>query len=60
MDDGHILIAQSQLASSEGVYACIEGAAPIAALEILVEQDWIAPQERVLVFNTGTGLKQPA
>jgi threonine synthase len=59
VDDAHMQIAQSKLASSEGVYACIEGAAPIAALEILVEQDWITSQERVLVFNTGTGLKQP-
>jgi hypothetical protein len=25
----------------------------------VVEQDWIAPHERVLVFNTGTGLQQP-
>jgi threonine synthase len=57
VDDDHIQLAQAKLASSEGIFACVEGAAPIAALEILVEQDWIAPHERVLVINTGTGLK---
>lgn len=57
VDDDHIQLAQAKLASSEGIFACVEGAAPIAALEILVEQDWIALHERVLVINTGTGLK---
>ena len=58
VDDSHIQRAQSKLALTEGVFACIEGAAPVAALEKLVEQEWIAPQERVLIFNTGSGLKQ--
>jgi threonine synthase len=57
VDDDRILAAQSRLASSEGVFACVEGAAPIAALEALVDQKWISPEDRVLVFNTGTGLK---
>ena len=57
VDDDQIRQAQKRLASTEGVYACIEGAAPIAALEKLVGMKWIMPQERVLVFNTGSGLK---
>ena len=32
-------------------------AATVAALEILVADGWIHPDERVLVFNTGSGLK---
>jgi len=57
VDDDHILAAQSRLASMEGIFACLEGAAPIAALETLVDREWIESEERVLVFNTGTGLK---
>ena len=58
VDDSQIREAQRRLASTEGVFACLEGAAPIAALESLVEQEWLGREERVLVFDTGTGLKQ--
>ncbi len=58
ISDNEIREAQSKLASNEGIFACLEGAATIGALEVLMEQGWIAPNERVLVFNTGSGLKQ--
>ena len=58
VDDSQIREAQRRLASTEGVFACLEGAAPIAALETLVEREWVGREERVLVFDTGTGLKQ--
>jgi threonine synthase len=57
ISDDHIREAQSTLASGEGIFACLEGAATIGALEVLVEQGWIDAEESVVVFNTGSGLK---
>jgi threonine synthase len=55
--DEEIQIAQRKLASSEGIFAAPEGAATLAGLVHLVEEGWIDPDERVVLFNTGTGLK---
>ena len=57
VSDEAILEAQRQLASLEGIFAAPEGAATLAALEKLVKQQWIQPGERVVLFNTGSGLK---
>jgi threonine synthase len=57
VSDDAILQAQSRLAATEGIFAAPEGAATLAALEILVRQGWIHPEERIVLFNTGTGLK---
>jgi len=42
---------------AEGITACPEGGAALAALRGLVAEGWIKPKERVVLFNTGTGLK---
>lgn len=55
--DEAILDAQRKLACMEGIFAAPEGAATLAALEKLIEQKWIHPTERVILFNTGSGLK---
>jgi threonine synthase len=57
LDDGHFRESQFRLASTEGIFACLEGAATVSAVETLVEQNWLKPNERIVVFNTGTGLK---
>jgi threonine synthase len=57
VSDGAILKAQSQLGRLEGIFAAPEGAATLAALQILLQRKWIAPEERVVLFNTGSGLK---
>jgi threonine synthase len=57
VSDEAILLAQSKLASTEGIFAAPEGAATLAALEVLVHRGWVKPEERVVLFNTGTGLK---
>jgi threonine synthase len=41
----------------EGVFPAPEGAATLVALEKLVHQNWIHPGERIVLFNTGSGLK---
>ena len=57
VSDGAILVSQKQLASMEGIFAAPEGAATLAALKELIKQNWIHPEERIVLFNTGSGLK---
>jgi threonine synthase len=45
------------LAAASGIDVCPEGGAAWAAYRRLRETSWIDPDERVVVFNTGTGLK---
>ncbi len=40
-----------------GILVCPEGAAALAATKQLVRTGWIRPQDRVVIFNTGSGLK---
>jgi threonine synthase len=49
--------ATRALASKTGIDVCPEGGAAWAALARLRESGWIKPGHRVVVFNTGTGLK---
>ena len=57
VSDEAILEAQGQLARMEGIFAAPEGAATLAALKDLIRQGWVQPEERIVLFNTGTGLK---
>jgi threonine synthase len=57
--DGEILRAQRDLARLTGILAAPEGAAPVAALVPLRASGFLEGTERVVVFNTATGLKQP-
>ncbi|MFP3914832.1 MAG: threonine synthase [Actinomycetota bacterium] len=49
--------AAAHLAAATGVDVCPEGGAAWAALARLRRGGWVGPEERVVVFNTGTGLK---
>ena len=55
--DDEIVQAQHRLASLEGIFAAPEGAATLAALEELVRRGWVQYDEKIVIFNTGTGLK---
>lgn len=57
VSDEAILEAQKRLASREGIFAAPEGAATLAALEQLIDQKWVQPDETIVLFNTGSGLK---
>ena len=46
-------------AGCEGLAICPETAACIGALERLREESWVAPDERVVIFNTGAAQKYP-
>jgi threonine synthase len=51
--------AQLELARGEGVFACPEGGATLAAARKLAAVGFIRSEDTVVLFNTGTGLKYP-
>ncbi len=55
--DAEITAAQHEIGSREGILASPEGAATWAAFTKLVEQGFVQREQRVVLFNTGTGLK---
>jgi len=55
--EGALLRATAELAARSGIDVCPEGGAAWAALAQLREQGFVRPGARVVVFNTGTGLK---
>lgn len=57
VDDQAILEAQRLLAVTEGIFACPEGAATLAALISLQTKGWVSPNEQIVLFNTGMGIK---
>jgi threonine synthase len=57
VSDEKILAAQKRWGNKEGIFTAPEAAATLAALEVLLEEKWIDPDERIVLFNTGTGLK---
>ena len=54
-----MLDAMVDLASLEGCFACPEGGATLAALRQLVVSGEIARDARVVIYDTGSGLKYP-
>jgi threonine synthase len=46
-----------RLAAATGIDVCPEAGAAWLALEGLRSKGWVRPSDRVVVFNTGTGLK---
>ena len=57
VSDDQIFDAVQEWASQEGVFAAPEGAASLAAYKILVEQKVLKASDKVVLFNTGSGLK---
>ncbi|WP_429312292.1 threonine synthase [Paenibacillus mucilaginosus] len=59
VEDEALLSEQRLAASLEGAFVCPEGAAAFAAARKLRESGWIRDGERVVVLNTGMGIKYP-
>jgi len=57
VSEAEIAEAQAEMASTEGLLAAPEGAASWAGLKRLAAQGWVGTEERVVLFNTGSGLK---
>ncbi len=49
--------AAIDLASDEGIFVAPEGGACVAALRKLLANGFLKPEERVVIYNTGSGLK---
>ena len=57
IDDEQMIRMTRELGSIEGLFVAPEGAACFAALTSLLEAKQIAPDEQVVIFNTGSGIK---
>ncbi|MCH8868624.1 MAG: pyridoxal-phosphate dependent enzyme, partial [Chloroflexi bacterium] len=55
--DDEILINLKRVGTLEGMFICPEGAALVAALEKLLADGTLSPDENILILNTGSGLK---
>ncbi len=57
VSDEDLLSYLRRCAATEGLLPCPEGAATLAAVAALHQQNWIAEDEEVVVLNTGAGNK---
>ncbi len=55
--DEELMASASKMAAAIGSFPAPEGAATLSALEKLIAQNLVSERERVVLFNTGTGLK---
>jgi threonine synthase len=55
--DEESLDAGIELATDEGMFVAPEGAACIAALRRLLNDGFLKPHEKIVIYNTGAGLK---
>jgi threonine synthase len=55
--DDELLAGARELARREGIFAAPEGGACVPALRKLLERGKIGARERVVLFNTGSGIK---
>jgi len=55
--DEDLIKAVKEIGSAEGIFAAPEGAACLPALRKLIADGFVAPDDRVVIFNTGTGVK---
>ena len=59
VSDDAMLDAGARLAADEGIFAAPEGAACVAALEKLLVSGFLKRTDRIVLYNTGSGLKYP-
>ncbi|MCI0707020.1 MAG: threonine synthase [Ignavibacteriae bacterium] len=57
--DEELLVAMREIAQKEGLFICPEGAATLVALKKLLAENFVTPDETILLFNTGAGIKYP-
>ena len=55
--DAEILASLKDWAANEGIFLSPEGAAATAAYDRLLASGYLKPSDRVVLFNTGSGLK---
>jgi threonine synthase len=55
--DEELIAAVKEIGAAEGLFCAPEGAACLPALRKMIEQDLVEEGERVVLFNTGAGVK---
>ena len=55
--DEELIAATREIGASEGVFCAPEGAACLPALRKLIAMDQVSANDRVVLFNTGSGVK---
>jgi threonine synthase len=55
--DEDLIEATQEIGSTEGIFCAPEGAACLPALKMLLANGSVKPNERVVLFNTGSGVK---
>ena len=57
IEDSDMIDAMYELATTEGIIACPEGAATLVGLKHLLEDGFLKRDETVVLLNTGSGYK---
>ncbi len=57
VEDDEMVEAMYELAATEGIIACPEGAATLVGLKHLLKQGFLGPEETIVLLNTGSGYK---
>ena len=57
VSDAELLDAGIRLAADEGLFVAPEGAACVSALEKLLANGFLKREEKIVIYNTGAGLK---
>ncbi|MBV9216500.1 MAG: threonine synthase [Acidobacteria bacterium] len=57
VDDAELVAAVGQIGAATGIFAAPEGAACLPALRKLIANGAVSPGEKVVLFNTGSGIK---
>lgn len=57
VSDADLLEGVSECSRHQGIYVCPEAGAVWKAAQRLLESGWLDPSERIVLFNTGSGLK---
>ncbi len=55
--DEELIAATREIGAAEGIFCAPEGAACLPALRKMIESGEVKPNERVVLFNTGAGVK---
>jgi threonine synthase len=57
VSDDEMIVCTKEVGAAEGVFPAPEGAATYAALKKLLNGGIVRPDESIVLFNTGSGLK---
>jgi threonine synthase len=57
--DSELIDAGIRLATEEGIFICPEGATCVTATERLLRDGFLKREDKIVIYNTGSGLKYP-